>query len=331
MPRLHFKTQEALPKRLTWLLTGLGGRARYFIALMRRLRVDRRYNLIYCGHINLLPAAMVAKFVTGAPLILQIHGIDAWQATRHRLTNRLAGRVDWCLAVSRITRRRFLAWSALDAHRCLVLPNTIPDGIFSPGPKNPQLLERYNLHGKKILMTLGRLESKERYKGFDEMLDALPALLAHVPDLAYCIVGDGNDRARLEEKVASLGLTHRVVFTGNIAEPEKADHYRLADVYVMPSRGEGFGIVFLEAMAVGIPAIGSREDGGQDPLLDGESGRLVNPANSAEVIESVLWALQKTGKTIPVSAARFNLFRFQRRLNALIDLSLQTMARSHGP
>ena len=146
LPRLIPKPEEPLPKNLTWLRSGLGGKVRYFLALARMLATDRRYDTIYCGHINLLPAAVFARWLTGAKLVLQIHGIDAWQPTRSALANRLAARVDLCLAVSRITRRRFLAWANLAPHRCRVLPNTIPDGVFSPGSKNPELLARYGLN-----------------------------------------------------------------------------------------------------------------------------------------------------------------------------------------
>jgi phosphatidyl-myo-inositol dimannoside synthase len=96
-------------------------------------------------------------------------------------------------------------------------------------------------------MTLGRLSKHEKYKGVDGILELMPALLKDIPNIAYLIVGDGTDRKRLEEKARSLGVHGHVVFAGYIPESEKAEHYRLADAYVMPGRGEGFGIVYLEA------------------------------------------------------------------------------------
>ena len=76
-----------------------------------------------------------------------------------------------------------------------------------------------------------------------------------------------------------MGLSDRVIFTGYIPESEKIAHYNLADVYVMPSTGEGFGIVLLEAVACGVPVVGSRVDGSREALLDGQLGRLVDPGN----------------------------------------------------
>src|SRR5258708_18021771 len=102
-------------------------------------------------------------------------------------------------------------------------------------------------------MTMGRLVAGERYKGFDEVIEILPLLIKTTPNLSYMIIGEGNDRRRLQEKVKTLGVEDYVVFTGFISEEEKCTHYNLADAFVMPSRGEGFGIAFLEALACGVP------------------------------------------------------------------------------
>jgi len=121
------------------------------------------------------------------------------------------------------------------------------------------------LAGKTVVMTLGRLSASESYKGriykgIDEVLEAIPELTEEIVDVVYLVVRDGSDRRRLEEKAKSLGLTKHVVFTGYVPESEKVDHYRLADVFVMPSRVEGFGSVFLEAMACGVPVVASKAD-----------------------------------------------------------------------
>src|SRR5205807_3019227 len=125
----------------------------------------------------------------------------------------------------------------------------------------------------------------------DEVLQVLPSLATKIPNIAYLVVGDGSDRARLEQKARQLGLEERVIFAGRISEEEKSDHYRLADAYVMPSSGEGFGIVFLEALACGIPVIGSKIDGSRDALRNGRLGILVNPTDPAELRTAILQTL----------------------------------------
>ena len=127
----------------------------------------------------------------------------------------------------------------------------------------------------------------EKYKGVDEVIDVMPRLLRQVPDLRYLIVGDGSDRVRLEAKVRAHGLSKYVIFAGRIAEAEKVAHYNLADVYVMPSRGEGFGIALIEAAACGVPVVGSSVDGSRDALLDGQLGRMVDPSKPDELIEAI--------------------------------------------
>jgi glycosyltransferase involved in cell wall biosynthesis len=175
----------------------------------------------------------------------------------------------------------------------VVLPNCVDLSAFTPGKKSAELLKRYGLNDRTIMLTVGRLASEERYKGFDELIEILPRLEKAIPNIAYLIVGEGRDRPRLEQKARDFGVADRVVFAGYVSEAEKADHYRLADVYVMPSSGEGFGIVILEALACGIPVIGSKTDGSRDALRDGKLGIVVNPTNLSEIEAAVLDVLQK--------------------------------------
>src|ERR1051326_7215370 len=154
---------------------------------------------------------------------------------------------------------------------------------FGPGPKPAYLLERYGVSGHRVIMTVGRLNAAERYKGIDEVLDVMPSLVRETPDLIYLILGDGDDRLRLEAKTRSLGLDQHVKFGGYIPEAEKAEHLRLADAFVMPGRGEGFGIVYLEAMACGVPAVASKAGASRGALLDGQLGLIADPDNPQEI------------------------------------------------
>jgi glycosyltransferase involved in cell wall biosynthesis len=137
------------------------------------------------------------------------------------------------------------------------------------------------------MLTVGRLASGEQYKGVDEVIDVMPRLLRQLPDLRYLIVGDGSDRARLEAKAQAYGLSGYVIFAGRVTESEKVAHYNLADVYVMPSHGEGFGITLIEAAACGIPVVGSSVDGSRDALLDGELGRMVDPNKPDDLVLAI--------------------------------------------
>jgi phosphatidyl-myo-inositol dimannoside synthase len=194
--------------------------------------------------------------------------------------------------VSRYSARQFARWSKLPIEHEFVLPNCVDLDMFRPQPRDPALLERYGLKANKVILTVGRIASQERYKGFDKVIELIPLLLERFPDLKYLVVGEGDDRPRLKAKADGCGVAEHVIFTGQIPESEKVAHYNLADAFVMPSTGEGFGIVLIEAAACGVPVIGSRVDGSREALRDGLLGRLVDPRKPEELIEAVTAVLR---------------------------------------
>ena len=316
IPRLMPAEPGPLPAKLTYVTSGLGGKFRYICAVLRLLFVDRHFDLIVCGHLNLLPLAFLAKVLSRAPLLLAIYGIEAWKPSPSRLVRRLVRRVDAYFSISDVTRRRFLEWAAPRETEGHLLPNAIHLERYTPGPKSPELLRRHGLTGKAVLLTVGRLAGEERYKGVDEVLELMPDLPR---EISYLVVGDGNDRQRLTDKANALGLADRVIFAGYVPEGEKADHFRIADVFVMPSRGEGFGFVFLEAMACGVPVIGSTLDGSREALRDGLLGTLVDPGNRAELLAAVHQALASTERSVPEGLSHFSFARFESRLHELVS------------
>lgn len=318
IPRGMPTPPEAMPPKLTYVTSGLGGKLRYAATVVRVVITRRkRFDLVVCGHINLLPLAWLAATAARAPLVLVVYGVDAWRRTASVLSNLLVRRIQTVASISRLTLERFLAWSGVARSRCAIAPCSVRAEQFGMAPADQRLAGRYGLEGRKVIMTLGRLDALERLKGVDEVIDVLPSLLKSKPDLAYLVVGDGSDRKRLEAKAAALGVANHVVFAGHVADAEKADHYRLADAYVMPSRGEGFGIVFLEAMACGIPVVGSKADGGREVLGDGALGLLVDPSNAAELEAAILKAID-TPKHVPIGLSSFSFESFERRCHGLI-------------
>ena len=201
----------------------------------------------------------------------------------------------------------------------LTLPNAVHAERYGPGAKNPELLRRYGLQGKTVLMTLGRLVARERYKGFDEVIELMPDLIRVEPNLAYLIAGDGSDRDRLQQKVRAMGVEHRVVFAGHVPEAEKADHHRLADAFVMASHGEGFGFVLLEAMACGIPVVASELDGGREAVRNGQLGILTDPMDRERFRRAVLDALARPKGIVPAGLEYFSFRRFEERAHRLLS------------
>jgi phosphatidyl-myo-inositol dimannoside synthase len=309
---------EPLPAKLTYVTGGINSLVRYFWALWRQVARRDGLGAICCGHLFLLPLAYLAKWKTGAPLILVVYGVDAWYPPKSTVTRNLLSKVDAVISISEVTKDRFLAWAGFEADKVFILPNAVEPEHYGVGEKNPELLDRYGLTGKVVLLTLGRLSAVEQGKGFDEILELLPALSQQIPEIAYLIVGDGDDRGRLEEKARVLGMADRVVFAGFIGEEEKPDHYRLADAYVMTGRLEGFGFAFLEAMACGIPVVGSRLDGSREPLRHGELGILVDPDRPDEVQAGILAALKRPRGVIPGGLEYFSFENFEKRCHEIL-------------
>ncbi len=258
-------------------LPARAGKIGFVFALLRLMQRDSGFDLIWCGHVYMAPVAALAARVLRRPWWLQIYGVDAWE--------RLGFFIRWAVAraalvtsISRYTRRRFLSWADLPPHRVRVLPNCV-DPKFTPGPRPGHLLARYGLEGRRILLTISRLSAAERYKGHDRVIRLLPELATEFPDIAYVFGGDGDDRPRLEALADQLSVRERCHFIGRIAEEEIVEHHRMADIFVMPSTGEGFGIVFLEAMACGVPVIGLAAGGAIDVLVDGKMGHAVTEAD----------------------------------------------------
>jgi glycosyltransferase involved in cell wall biosynthesis len=318
LPRLIRHAEETLPPRIELLDKAASNKVCYVYELARVLFKREPYDVVLCGHINLLPLAVVASRLLRAKQVLLIYGADAWKPTGRRLSDHLVGCADLVISISQVTKQRFLSWTFLDDDQVHLLPNAIHIEKYGIGEKPYYLEKRYGLEGKKVLMTLARLHPAERQKGVDDILEILPQLLAEEEDLIYLIAGDGDDRRRLERKVALLGLGKRVVFAGRVLESEKSDHYRLADVFVMPSRQEGFGFVFLEAMATGIPVVASSLDGSREAVLDGKLGEHADP-DDREALKAAIRRSLRRPRAIPDGLTSFSYNRFRERLENIMD------------
>jgi len=238
-------------------------KARFLVAAVAALRA--RPDAIYCGHINLSPVAWLVARCTGARYWLQLHGIDAWNHPGERRA-RASARADLVTVVSRYTRRRFLSWARIAPGRVRVLPNTV-SSRYDLGPFPEGLARDLDLVGRRVLLTVSRIAKGDRYKGHAEVLNAVSRLVREFPDLVYLIVGSGDARADLEQMVDQAGIRAHVRLLGAVPPEELPEYFRLADVFVMPSSKEGFGIVYLEAMRCGTPSIGLDVDGSTDPLV----------------------------------------------------------------
>ncbi len=280
------------------------GRLNYALGALINLRREGPFDLIFCGHIFMAPLAFVLSKMSQIPFWVHTHGIEVWDKP-NPWVRYSAEQARLVTCVSRYTRRKFLGWANRAPQRVRILPDTYSPR-FAPGPKPKSLICRYGLQSKKILLTVGRLSSKEKYKGHDKVISILPRVVEKFPGIAYVIAGDGDDRGRLEALADKNGVRDKVLFIGQVRDEELPDIYRMADLFVMPSTGEGFGIVFLEATACGVPVVGLDAGGTPDALQDGFLGTLVRDDELLNEIKRLLLNARTAGR--PLSEMTIRLF-----------------------
>jgi phosphatidylinositol alpha-1,6-mannosyltransferase len=320
LPRLAPKSIGKLPTKVDQRLAVFNP-AHYALGACQAIARKPKIDVLFCGHLHMSHLAAALASMLRVPLWLQVHGIDAWTLPS-KAVQWGAERASLVTAVSRYTKARMVKWWNGEPSRIHVLPNTV-GADFYPAPKPIALEQRYGVKGKQVILTLSRLTSSDRYKGHDKVLAALPEICRRIPDIVYLIVGDGDDVARLRSVAETSGVSDRVVFAGHVPESELPDHFRVADVYVMPSTKEGFGIVFLEAAASGVPVIGGNRDGSLDALADGAIGTLIDPYDSEALTNAIVSTLEGNVSRDPEAVRRFAFDNFARRVDDLV----RTLAR----
>jgi phosphatidylinositol alpha-1,6-mannosyltransferase len=206
------------------------------------------------------------------------------------LKRRVFRQAEKIFPVSAYTRRAVLEETGAEEDRVVVVHNGVNPAIFKKMMVNPGDEAHYRPRGERLLLTVTRLY---RYKGVDRMLEALPAISYAVPGVRYLVVGEGPDLPRLQRLAARLGLQDRVSFLGRKTVAEIVSLYNLADLFVLLSREEppdveGFGLVFLEAGACGLPSVGGRSGGIPEAIEEGRSGWLVDPRDTRAIAASII-------------------------------------------
>jgi phosphatidyl-myo-inositol dimannoside synthase len=278
-------------------------RIRLAIALLSYL-LKHRPQRVFCGHVKLAVLVKTLCQPLRIPYTVLTYGKEVWSPlsspSRHALKH-----ADAIWAISRYSRDQACAVNNLNPQAFHLLPCMVDGDRFTPGAKSAMLLDKYKLTDATVLMTVARLWSGDIYKGVDITIQALPAIAQAIPTVKYLVVGRGDDQPRLAQLATTLGVSDRVVFAGFVPTQDLVEHYRLADAYVMPSQ-EGFGIVYLEAMACEKPVLAGDADGSADPLQDGKLGWQVphrDPDAVAQACIEILRSQSLQSTTPPQSLA----------------------------
>jgi glycosyltransferase involved in cell wall biosynthesis len=247
---------------------------------------SRHGKVVLAGHLNLGPVAQAMRIV--APRLRTIvctHGVEVWEplSSLRRLALRRANVV---LAPSKNTANH-VAEQLVRRERIRVLPWAL-DPEFEAIPANaPQSKLPQGYPQGRVILTVGRWLANERYKGMDTLITALPRLLTRWPELQLLAVGEGNDRAWLEDLAEQNGVNRHVHFLSGLSFEELEACYEACEMFALPSRGEGFGLVYLEAMARGKPVIGGAHGGAPEVIEDGVTGYLVPHGDAAQLATSI--------------------------------------------
>ena len=255
--------------------------------------IAQQPDLIISTHLNFTPVARIVKQLTHIPYWTIAHGVEAWNITRSHLQKGLQA-ADRILPVSGYTKACLLKKQQLRPEQLCTLPNTVDTQRFQIRPKPERLLSKYGLSvDQPVILTVNRLCSTEVFKSYDQVLAALPSIQKEIPRIRYIIVGKGDDHKRLAQLIQDRQLQESVTLAGFVPDKDLCDYYNLCDVFAMPGKLEGFGIVYLEALACGKPVLGGNQDGAIDALCEGKLGALVNPDDSRAIAQTLIQILTR--------------------------------------
>ena len=217
--------------KLSFLYTPIFALQVFLAALLKRP------DLIICGHINFSPLALRIFNLLKIPYWVIVYGIDAWDIEdKNKITGLKSAQK--IISIGEYTRDRIVKEQKISPESIYLLPVTFDASQFIILPKPQYLLDRYQFKSDQpIILTVTRLASGDRYKGYDQIIQSLPAIRRQIPNIHYLLVGKGDDRERIEAMVKSTDVCDCVTLAGFVSDNELADHYNLCDVFAMPSKG----------------------------------------------------------------------------------------------
>jgi phosphatidylinositol alpha-1,6-mannosyltransferase len=284
-------------------------------AALAALTKRHRAGTLLVWHLNLMKLAPLVAGA-GVRVVVFLHGIEAWRR-QDRLTRWALGRVNLFLSNSDHTWERFVASNGQFSgavHRTVHLGAGTPADTPAPSPGSPP-----------AALMLGRMLRSEDYKGHRQMIEIWPQVLAMAPGAELWIAGDGDLRPELEQLARARGLEGRVRFWGEVSEEQKVRLIAQSRCLAMPSRGEGFGLVYLEAMRLGRPCLVGDGDAGREVVNPPHAGLAADPEDQQQLIQAVCRLLRAGDEWQHWSRAarsryegRFTAQHFRQRMNAAL-------------
>jgi glycosyltransferase involved in cell wall biosynthesis len=277
------------------------------------LRMGLRSERIVCGHIAQLPLALaLSRLWPGKSYYLVAHGIEVWRPFTflERLALRRARRI---LCVSEFTRGQLLDNCRIAPGRAVILPNALDPGLDPPPPIGAA-------GSQPLILSVSRLSVADSYKGIDHLIDAMPAVRREIPQARLRIVGRGDALPSLQARARALNLGDAIEFAGYIGDSELHGEFMRCRLFALPSQKEGFGLVYLEAMAHGRPSLGA-SSGGVPEVITPDTGVLVGYGDVPGIAAAIVGALRRDWPVEPLleRARMFSYLRFKERFASLLS------------
>lgn len=294
-----------------------------FLGQVWRIQPD----VIFYDHVLLAPLAVPARAICRkSRQMLLVYGAEVWNDPSFRkapLAEIAAVRccVDVVVSISRYTATKMAKAFGLPEASFRLLPCAVDLG----NEHGQGIAERTNGQ-RRTLLTVARMGPKDLYKGIDKVILSLPQILSVVPQARYVVVGDGALRPELMALAERTGVSNRVDFLGRIDDKQLEEAYAASDVFVMPSKGEGFGIVFLEAWKYRLPVICGNQDASAEVVTNGVDGLCVDPDSVTDIAAAILTLLKDREKARAMGQLgrqtvleRYTHDRFRNRLREILN------------
>ena len=276
------------------------------------------------GHLGLARAQALVPAPWRRPFGVVLCGVEAWDPSMKAGRLRALRSAGLRLAISEYTATR-----TRSTHPDVGRISTCPLGLMPErGATDDEAVDHHllaQIRGPSAVI-VGRMSANERYKGHDLLLESWHTVRSVVPDAQLVVVGRGDDADRLRAKAQSLALGHSVLFTGFVADATRAAILEQASCFVLPSSGEGFGLVYLEAMRAGLPCIGSREGPAGEIIVDQQTGLLVDSKDAAGLARGIASLLANSSLARQMGEAgrrRFEAEYTFDRFRARLEMSLR--------
>jgi phosphatidyl-myo-inositol dimannoside synthase len=279
---------------------------------------------VVLGHINLSILVILIRLINPKVKITLIaHGIEVW-GELSRVQRKALKNIDQVLAVSQFTQKILIEKHGVLPSRVKIFQNTL-GYQFQKIPKHEALINLRKIlklpKNSLILLTVARLATYESDKGYDKIIELMPNLKLTFPSLHYVLAGSGSEQeiSRLKQKIKDVEMEGHIHLPGFISNQELYTYFAGANVFVMPSKKEGFGIVYIEAMANGTPVIAGNKDGSTDAVSAYTMGHLVNPDDIDEIKETISIILSSEPNNLDSNKVieDFSFDHFCKRVEAL--------------